>query len=266
MKRIGISDLEIKTIRTYKKSSKDNNVVLVEDLSILAMVKEYGICVKTFLVCPEICNKGENVTLIHELEAIAEKSFEISKKTYEFITEKENSAGLFAVVEKNFNDLSLLKKNNQFVLVLDHMEIPGNLGTILRTADATGVDLVLNVDSVTSINHPKVTIASRGMNLVVPVLNMTYEDASKHLCHNGFDIFLGEPMFGKDFREYDYLGKVAIVVGSERFGIQQNWYQQGHKKVFIPMKGKMRSLNVGVAASLLLYEVSMKKSKEKTTQ
>ena len=76
---------------------------------------------------------------------------------------------------------------------------------------------------------------------------------------NGYDIYLGEPKLGKNYKEYDYDNKIALVFGNERFGINQNWYNNKSIKVFIPMEGPHNSLNVGVAASIILYEAYMKR-------
>ena len=76
---------------------------------------------------------------------------------------------------------------------------------------------------------------------------------------NNFDIDLGEPKLGKDYKEYDYKSKCALVFGNERFGINPKWYQNKHIEVFIPMSGEQNSINVSVAASIIAYEAYMKK-------
>ena len=79
------------------------------------------------------------------------------------------------------------------------------------------------------------------------------------ILNNNYDIYLGEPILGKPYNEYNYEGKVALIVGNERYGINSKWYENEHKKVFIPMFGEMTSLNVSIAGSILMYEVKMKK-------
>jgi len=260
MKIIGISDPIIKYIKNQKKTNKEKELLVVEDLYVLSLTQKYELEVQTFIYCPEVCYKEENQELIHHLEQIAHESYQVSRKTYESIVDKENSAGLLAVIKKQYESQSYLNNQNQFILVVDQMEIPGNLGSIVRTSNAVKVDLVLNVDSITNINSSKVTTSSRGMNLIVPITNITYENAQKYLVDNEFDIYLGEPTLGISYKDYQYQGKIAIVVGSERFGINPKWYEGSHKKVFIPMRGEMSSLNVSIAASILLYEAFSKRS------
>ncbi|MDE6584169.1 MAG: hypothetical protein K2K15_02085, partial [Anaeroplasmataceae bacterium] len=91
---------------------------------------------------------------------------------------------------------------------------------------------------------------------------MTYQEAQAFLNQKQYTIYLGEPELGLDYQKYSYEGKIAIVVGNERFGIQEEWYSHPHQKVFIPMQGTQNSLNVGVAASILAYEAYMKRRKD----
>ena len=114
----------------------------------------------------------------------------------------------------------------------------------------------------TPIFNPKITSSSRGSNLIIPIIDLPYEEAQKFLLDNNYDIYLGEPKLGLNYQQYDYNTKTAIVVGNERYGINNKWYDNNHKKVYIPMEGTQNSLNVSVAASILAYEVYMKKSKK----
>ena len=142
---------------------------------------------------------------------------------------------------------------------MDGLENPGNVGTILRTADAAGFDAVLAVDLRTHINGSKCVSASRGMVFKLPVLNCGFETAANALAKNGFTVYLGEPEQGRRYDQTDYAKKTALVVGAERFGINQQWFSRAHERIYIPMQGSMTSLNVGVAASLLMYEVFRQK-------
>ena len=111
------------------------------------------------------------------------------------------------------------------------------------------------------MHNPKITSSSRGCNLLIPTAIASYEEAQQWLLENNYDIYLGEPNLGKDYQSYDYQNNIAIVVGNERFGINEEWYNNKHIKVFIPMFGSNNSLNVGVAASILVYEATMQRKK-----
>jgi TrmH family RNA methyltransferase len=257
---IGISHPIIKEIRDYKKRPNNSKMLIIEDLFTLELRYKYNFKVITFLFCDELIFSDNAKKIKSFYLGISEKTFSISEKTYHLISEKENAVGMMAVVELELRDLNKIDINkNQFILVTDGIEIPGNLGTIFRTADAVNVDLIINVDSRTSIYNPKTIISSRGMCLKVPFINTTYEEAQKFLLDNNYRIFLGEPELGMDYSKVDYNGNIAIVIGSERFGINKNWYDNEHEEIYIPMYGEMKSLNVGVATSILLYEAKNKR-------
>lgn len=256
--KIGFQNPVIKEIKDLRKTSNPKNLTIVEDLSILELRKKYPFRVKYFLFNDEITYREETQETITYLKKISENCYAISSKIYEQITDKDNRQGLLAVCYLNdyqINDF----KDKPLVCITDNLENAGNLGTILRTCDSCKCDLLINVDSKVNLNNFKVTSSSRGMIFKVPVINMTYLEAQNFLLENKYDIYLGEPLLGSNYCELAYEKKMAIVVGSERYGINKEWYNHPHIKVFIPMYGEMGSLNVGVAASIMLYEARMKK-------
>lgn len=259
IQNIGKSHDVIQRIKLYKKKSVDG-IFVVEDLSILDDWKKEKGKAKTVVFCDELLSKELGKEVLEYYKDNSDEIYSVSSKVFLDLVEKGNAQGIVAIIEKPFLSIEdLANKNYSFVLVNDGIEIPGNLGTIVRTCDAVNVDLIINVNEKTKFNSPKVIQSSRGMILFKDIVSCSYEEAQEYLLNNKFNIFLGEPELGKSYDEYNYDGNVAIVVGSERFGIDQRWYEKEHKKVFIPMLGRMGSLNVGVAASVLLYEAMMKR-------
>lgn len=249
-----------KEMKALLKSSKEKNITATDDLQVLKIAIDYNIEIMTLLYSNEMIYQDDTKKLLDQLIAKSNESYEISKSSFEALESKENHAGIVAKIripEYTLNDF----KNKDFILVLDRLEIPGNVGTILRTLESIRCDGVIMVDSITKINNPKITSSSRGSNLIIPIIELSYDEAQSFLLDNNYDIFLGEPKLGKNYQEYNYENKCAIVVGNERYGINQKWYDNNHKKVYIPMEGTQNSLNVGVAASILAYEVYMKKKK-----
>jgi TrmH family RNA methyltransferase len=242
------------------KESKDSNFVATSDLTILKLAYHYALKIKVFFYCDEISYQEETKQLIKDLSKYASVTYTISKTLYEQLRIKENSAGLFGIIEFKHLELDSLA-GREFLVVCDRLEIPGNLGTIYRTMDACKAEGLIIVDGVTKPSTSKLTQASRGCNLLIPTVQTDYESAQKWLLQNGYTIYLGEPNLGHDYQHYKYKGKIAIVVGSERFGINEKWYQNPHEKVYIPMYGSNNSLNVAVACSILLFEACMKKNK-----
>ena len=243
-----------------KNTNKDSNYTISDDLQVLKIALDFNLEITTLFYTTSLVNKEETKELLNKLIEKSKESYEISESSYNLISLKENHAGIIAKIKLNKYSIDDIK-NKKLVIILDHLELPGNVGTILRTLESICASVIL-VDEITKINSIKLTSASRGCNLIVPNISMTYAEAQKFLLDNNFDIFLGEPKLGLDYKSYDYSGKVAIVVGNERFGINSEWYNNKHKKVYIPMEGIQNSINVSVAACILAYEAYMKKRNE----
>ncbi len=257
MQKIGKNHEIIQFFKDSIKTNKHKDITISDDLEVLSLVEKYNISILYLLYTPEIDYQEETKNLLNSLLSTARESYEISLSLYQQLCLKENHAGILAAMklpEYSFTDLK------DFILVLDHLEIPGNIGTIYRTLDACKADGVIMVDSITRRHNPKITSSARGTNLIIPTVTATYEETLKFLLDNDYTVFLGEPELGQNYQQYTYKGKIAIVVGNERFGINPDWYNHPHKKVFIPMGGNNNSLNVGVAASIIAYEAAMKRN------
>lgn len=257
-KLISNKDSNYILLKELLKNGKDN-LVATDDISVLRLIKKYPIKLVSLFYSNEIEYHDDTNEDIKFFESKAQNTYIISKKNIDSLKRKENSAGVFGIIDISLKSLDDLK-DLDFLVVCDALEIPGNLGTIYRTCDSAKVGGVILVDTITKPNNPSLISSSRGCNLLIPTSCVTYEEAQKWLLDNNYDIYLGEPNLGLDYQKYDYKGKIAIVVGNERFGINPKWYDNLHKKVYIPMYGSNNSLNVSVACSILIYEASMKKN------
>ena len=240
-----------------KNVNKYPNITVSDDLQVLRIVYEYNLKIDTLLYVDKEYHE-DTLELLENLKKISNNVYEISESTYSSIALKENHVGIIASIIMNkytFEDF----KSKEYLVVLDSLEIPGNIGTIYRTLESINVDGLILVNPITKVNNLNVTASSRGSSLIIPTISSSYEDTLKYLLDNNYDIYLGEPELGKDYQEYDYKGKVALVFGNERFGINPDWYNHKHLKVFIPMVGRQNSLNVGVATSVVAYEAYMKR-------
>lgn len=260
MKKIGKTDEIIHFFKDSLKTNKHKEYIITDDLEVLGIACSHSLEIKYLLIVSEIEFQPKTKELVQELSRQAQECYEISLSTYEGLQTKENHAGIIAAIKLPTYTKEDLK---DFVVVLDALEIPGNIGTIYRTLDACGATGVLLIDAVSKPNNPKITASARGTNLIIPTISMSYEEGQKFLQENQYTIFLGEPELGLDYKSYSYSGKIAIVVGNERFGIQKDWYTHPHQKVYIPMQGHNNSLNVGVAASILVYEAAMQRNFKK---
>ncbi|MDT8715192.1 RNA methyltransferase [Clostridium sp. 19966] len=261
LKFIGKQHGIIKKIEALNKNTKPNpeRLAVIEGIWGLNLLVENDIPLKYLIVSFEDIYTIEAQVLIDKLIDKAEEIFVLSKRVFTTISEKENSHGLLAVCYlpyKEFQDIQL-KKNN-IVLVLDGLEIPGNVGTIVRSADATGIDAIIINNRKTRLNHPKLIRSSLGACFTVPIIDSNYDETKKWLKDNKFNIVLTDTRAEKSYFEFDYNNRVAIIMGSEKYGIDESWYEEKYTGISIPMLGECDSLNVGVAATIIMYEASMK--------
>jgi RNA methyltransferase, TrmH family len=228
----------------------ENNIVL-----------DTGVTVDTFLWCPDAAYSDEARKRAEQLAERARKSYRISEKVLARLAERPSPDGLLSVAQlPDWGPDSIALGAQALVLVTDAVEIPGNLGTLIRTLDACAADCLVMVNRRTRLTHPKVIRASQGMSIRVPSFEFgTPQDAIEWLNRNEFTVYLADTDDSVNYRSCDYRGRTALVVGSERYGVSRPWYDAGCQRVGIPMLGTADSLNVSVSASVLLYEARAQK-------
>jgi TrmH family RNA methyltransferase len=181
--------------------------------------------------------------------------FRCSAEAFGKMSYRENPDGLLAVgpsVGRTLDDLVL--PPNPLVLVAENVEKPGNLGALLRTADSAGVDAVIACDPATDLGNPNLIRSSIGTVFYLPVVQAASEDAARWLNAHGVRVVTTEPAAEQVHTDADLTGPLAIVVGAEDAGVSDVWKRAADVRVRIPMLGKNDSLNVSVAAAVLLYE------------
>ena len=229
----------------------ENNIVL-----------QAGVRIETFLWCPEAAYSDEAAKRSQELTARAGRSYQISAKTLQRLAERPNPDGLISIARlPDWEPDAIELGADALVLVIDGVEIPGNLGTLVRTMDACAADCLVLTNRRTRLTHPKVLRSSQGMSIKVPALEFgEVADAIGWLAGRGFTVYLADTDQSSNYRDCDYSGRTALVVGSERYGIGAAWHDGGFARIGIPMLGSADSLNVAVCASVLLYEARARKS------
>lgn len=260
-KLIGRKSPVISRVVSLNNNSKPNpeKLAVVEGIWALNLVIKHGIKIKYFIVSPEKIKSIEAQDIIEACMDNTEGSYIVSENTYDYISEQGNSSGITAVIYMPRHELSDLKpKKNSIVIVLDGLEIPGNVGTILRSCDATAIDAVLITNKKTRMNHPKLIRSSMGACFTIPVIECEYAEVFDWLKSNEYNVVLTDTAAKMNYYDYDYQNRIAIVMGSEKYGIADEWYDQDYTGISIPMLGCCDSLNVGVAATIILYEASMK--------
>ncbi|MGO8956112.1 MAG: TrmH family RNA methyltransferase [Streptosporangiaceae bacterium] len=235
---------------------------VAEGLYEINMVLATGVAVDAFLWCPDAAYSDESGTRAPQLAERARRAYQISAKTLERLAERPNPDGLLCIAQlPDWQPDELQLAPDSLILVADAMEIPGNLGTLIRTLDACAADCLVLTSKRTRLTHPKVLRSSQGMNMKVPSVEFAeISDAIGWLRRHRFTVYLADAKESRGYRQADYGGRTAIVVGSERYGISPPWYDEGFGRIGIPMLGSADSLNVSVSASVLLYEARARKN------
>ncbi|NOU37058.1 MAG: RNA methyltransferase [Kiritimatiellaceae bacterium] len=253
-----ITSLQNERVKRIIKLQRKASVRRAEGLTVIEGARE---------VSRAIENGWQPVELWFCPELGAEKPgdagyFQCSRAVFEKISYREGPDGVLAVgplVGKTLADLKLPK--NPLILVAEGLEKPGNLGALLRTADGAGADAVIVCDSATDLNNPNVIRASIGTLFYLPVAEATSEETISFLEEKGVKVLSAVPDAKTVYTDVELTGPVAIVVGAEDKGLSDQWKTVAGLNVSIPMLGKNDSLNVSVAAAILLYEVVRQRSK-----
>ena len=249
----------IKNIRKLKdKKYRDlSNEYIVEGIKMIQEAINEKATIKTIVVCDDCKNSGmipkEVLYEIAKYECIY-----VSEKIFNLITDVSNPQGILAVIEKN-NVKASINYDEDLVVILDNIQDPGNLGTILRTADSIGLkQVIVSKESVDCFN-PKVVRSTMGAIFRVKVieresLTKTVNDLKKH----DFKVYATSLEESKSIYEVDYT-KSAIIIGNEANGVSKELLEITDTNIRIPMLGKTESLNASVATAIVLYEAMRNK-------
>jgi TrmH family RNA methyltransferase len=234
-------------LRDDKKTRKDEGAMLVEGYDEIQLALAAGHTPQTLLSAPELATR--HLTFSHS------ESLTVSRAVFEKISYRENPDGwlaIFPIPQTSLDDLKL--SDTPLVIVTESIEKPGNLGAILRTADAAGVDALLVCDARVDVRNPNVVRASRGAVFSVPVVECDNASAWEWLKRGAMRVVAASPSADEIYSDVDLSQPLAIVVGTEDEGLSDFWMTKADVKVKIPMMGKVNSLNVSVSTALIIYE------------
>jgi TrmH family RNA methyltransferase len=229
-------------------------VTLVEGYEELELALAAGIKPRQIFLSPEIIDKGQQRLADVAAERGAEV-FTVSPAVFKKAAYRESPDGWLAVVPAVGGELSGVELGAKpLVVICQGVEKPGNLGAILRTADAAGVAAVIATDPVTDWGNPNVIRASKGTVFSVPVAAASSEQVLGWLADNSIRLVATTPGAEALLTEGDFSGPTAIAVGSEKYGLPDEWLARADVLVRIPMFGRADSLNVATSAAIVCYE------------
>lgn len=256
----GAKHPRIKQVEHLLNNTKPNprGLAVIEGLWALSLALKNKLSIDCFIFCPELIHTPEGEAMVDAYVQRSEYSCLVSAKIFGRLSERERGDGLLAIIQMPKYDLDKIPlTDNSLVIILDGLEIPGNIGTIIRAADGAGVAGIVVVNRKARLNHPKLVRSSQGAAFSVPVAECEPDQAFAWLDKNNFTVYLTDTDADTDYYQAVFQGRCALVAGSERYGISKAWYSRPHTKIRIPMYGDCDSLNVGVATTMMLYEASL---------
>lgn len=237
----------------------DQSVFITEGMWAIPKILDNKCQVEAFIFNPESIKSADGISAIKTFLGKT-KVYVISQKVLNRLTKRNDDNGIYCIVKMpEYNVEKILKQDKSIVCILDGIEKPGNIGTILRTSDATNIDLVMVVNRRAKVTNTLCVKGSMGAIFNVPIKTYaSVKDCWRELEKYGYTVYLADTRATTDYFNFKYADKTALVMGSERYGISEEWYNNKHELLKLKMLGQCDSLNVGVATSVLLYDIKMK--------
>ena len=230
------------------RNRKESGSFLIEGLREVRMAVKAGYKIDYFLRCPDILAQPDPVQS-------GAGEWLISSEVFSKLAVRENSGGLLAVAKMKSHGLETITPgSNSLFIVLESVEKPGNLGAILRTADAAGVDGVLVCDPQTDLYNPNIIRSGLGSLFTVPIGITDSFSAISFLKKHGISIYATYLEASVPYDSVDFQKSSAIVMGTEATGLSQEWLKASDQNIIIPMYGNVDSMNVSVSTAIVTFE------------
>ena len=247
-----IHNPKIKSLLSLEKPRERRKQCLfvIEGTKEIGLAINAGYKIGNIFYCEKIISRNQLGNLADDKLVIP-----VSKEVFDKIAVRENSGGVIAVAEMKTHRLDDLKlSSNPLLLIVESVEKPGNLGAILRTADAAGIDAVISCDPQTDFYNPNVIRSSIGCVFTQPIASASSEDTIAWLRKNKINIFCAYLNSSKPYHQINFKQPSAIVMGTESTGLSEIWIQSADANIIIPMFGKIDSMNVSTSAAVLVFE------------
>jgi TrmH family RNA methyltransferase len=250
---------KVKTVvKLRQRSHRDEiGLLIVEGYREIKRALDNGHVPKELFYCEALFQGGNEPQILARCRESGTEVFACSEAVFRKMAYRDRPEGLLALapqVRRALRDID--PPPDGLLVVAQAIEKPGNLGTILRSADAAGAHAVIVCDRCTDVNNPNVVRASIGTLFSVPVVEAASEEVLPWLRRRGLRILAATPHADRLFTEVDFRTGTAVAVGTEQYGLTGPWLEQADLAVRIPMLGQADSLNVATATTLLLYEAA----------
>jgi RNA methyltransferase, TrmH family len=237
-----------------RRARDESGVTLVEGRAEIELALAAGVRPRSVYCCPALQSRDQP-DLADRVRDLGVDVVRVSRPVFEKVSYREGPDGWLAVVPAVEASLAHLALGPRpLILACAGLEKPGNLGAIVRTADAAGVAAVIAADPVADWGNPNVVRASKGTVFSVPVASATSDEVLAWVAAHGLQIVAATPDATRLVTEADLTGPTVIAVGAEHAGLPADWLERADVRVKIPMLGRADSLNVAASAAILAYE------------
>lgn len=243
------------TLQEKSKARRELGLFVVEGRRELEHCLASGFEADSLFICRDILSDPEFEDIIAMLRGENVKIFELPTALYDKVAYRGGTEGIIAEIRTKERTLDSLKLgDNPLIAVLESVEKPGNLGAVLRSADAAGADAVIVCDPLTDLYNPNLIRASIGGIFSVQVVTASSQDTIRFLKERNIKIYTAQLQDSAWYYDTDMKNGTAIVMGTEATGLTDIWRKAADAHIKIPMLGRLDSLNVSVSASILLFE------------
>jgi len=240
-------------LREKSRERKKQGLFIIEGLREFNLAVAGGFSIKSVFYCPELLLPEELNKILSGL--ITTEVIEVTIQVYNRIAFRQDAEGIIALAQPrlhSLNDLDL--PSDPLILILESVEKPGNLGAVLRTADAAKLDAVIICDPLTDVYNPNVVRSSLGCIFTVPVVISSTEETLQWLHSKRITSYATSPSAELFYHKCDFSGSSALVMGTESTGLSELWLSKADHAIKIPMMGKIDSMNVSASAAIAIFE------------
>ena len=232
------------------KNRKQTGTFLMEGQREITLALKGGYILETVLFYPEICTEIEAKKIAPNTALI-----EINKEVFQKLAYRDTTEGILAVAKTKSMQLTDLKlSDNPLILIAEAPEKPGNIGALLRTADAANLDAVIIANPKSDLYNPNIVRSSVGCLFTNQIASGTTDEIISYLKKQQINFYCATLQNSTSYHTQDYTTPTALVVGTEATGLTQEWRDAATQNIIIPMQGEIDSMNVSVAAAILIFE------------
>jgi len=249
---------ELVLLKDKSKNRKKSGLFLIEGEREISLALKGKYTLETILFYPDLFTKEQ----LNKLPISNTEIIEVSKEVYQKLAYRSTTEGIIAIAKAKQHSMDNLKFNipNPLLLIAEAPEKPGNIGAILRTADAANVDAVIIANPKTDLYNPNIIRSSVGCVFTNKIGTGTTEEIISFLKQNNIAIYSAILQEAVNYHEQDYTKASAIVVGTEAVGLSEAWRKASKQNIKIPMQGEIDSMNVSVAAGILIFEAKRQRN------